>query len=98
MLAELVSATRQAREHQQCPWVPGDAWQQQGPALCPQGLENSWERHRANCTQLCQGLLDMGLELFVEEEVGAEQAHQHHRAGAAGGHSPVQLEMCLGSF
>uniref|UniRef100_A0A8C3TVF5 Alanine--glyoxylate aminotransferase n=1 Tax=Catharus ustulatus TaxID=91951 RepID=A0A8C3TVF5_CATUS len=36
--------------------------------LCPQGLESSWERHRANCTQLCQGLLDMGLQLFVEEE------------------------------
>ncbi|XP_066049891.1 alanine--glyoxylate aminotransferase isoform X1 [Chamaea fasciata] len=36
--------------------------------LAELGLENSWKRHRANCTQLCQGLLDMGLELFVEEE------------------------------
>ncbi|XP_066182171.1 alanine--glyoxylate aminotransferase [Sylvia atricapilla] len=36
--------------------------------LAELGLENSWERHRANSTQLCQGLLDMGLELFVEEE------------------------------
>ncbi|XP_072789570.1 alanine--glyoxylate aminotransferase isoform X2 [Taeniopygia guttata] len=36
--------------------------------LAEVGLESSWERHRANCTQLCQGLLDMGLELFVEEE------------------------------
>ncbi|XP_038002419.1 serine--pyruvate aminotransferase isoform X2 [Motacilla alba alba] len=36
--------------------------------LAELGLESSWERHRANCTQLCQGLLDMGLELFVEEE------------------------------
>ncbi|RMC02306.1 hypothetical protein DUI87_21474 [Hirundo rustica rustica] len=36
--------------------------------LAELGLENSWERHRANCTRLCQGLLDMGLELFVEEE------------------------------
>ncbi|NWQ96496.1 SPYA protein, partial [Burhinus bistriatus] len=32
------------------------------------GLESSWERHRANCTQLCQGLRDLGLELFVKEE------------------------------
>lgn len=38
--------------------------------LCPQGLENSWEQHRANCAQLCQGLRDLGLELFVKEEVG----------------------------
>ncbi|XP_064241011.1 alanine--glyoxylate aminotransferase [Passer domesticus] len=36
--------------------------------LAELGLENSWERHRANCTLLCRGLLDMGLELFVEEE------------------------------
>uniref|UniRef100_A0A8C0EG87 Alanine--glyoxylate and serine--pyruvate aminotransferase n=1 Tax=Bubo bubo TaxID=30461 RepID=A0A8C0EG87_BUBBB len=36
--------------------------------LCPQGLESSWERHRANCTLLCQGLRDLGLELFVKEE------------------------------
>ncbi|XP_032554278.1 serine--pyruvate aminotransferase isoform X2 [Chiroxiphia lanceolata] len=32
------------------------------------GLESSWERHRANCTKLCQGLLSLGLELFVKEE------------------------------
>ncbi|XP_065700640.1 alanine--glyoxylate aminotransferase isoform X2 [Patagioenas fasciata] len=32
------------------------------------GLESSWERHRANCAQLCQGLRDLGLELFVKEE------------------------------
>ncbi|XP_014818446.1 PREDICTED: serine--pyruvate aminotransferase isoform X2 [Calidris pugnax] len=32
------------------------------------GLETSWERHRANCAQLCQGLRDLGLELFVKEE------------------------------
>ncbi|XP_009582242.1 PREDICTED: LOW QUALITY PROTEIN: serine--pyruvate aminotransferase, partial [Fulmarus glacialis] len=38
------------------------------PPFCPQGLESSWERHRANCTQLCQGLRDLGLELFVKEE------------------------------
>ncbi|KAL9845017.1 alanine--glyoxylate aminotransferase [Geothlypis trichas] len=36
--------------------------------LAELGLESSWERHRANCALLCQGLLDMGLELFVEEE------------------------------
>nr|XP_054495534.1 alanine--glyoxylate aminotransferase [Agelaius phoeniceus] len=36
--------------------------------LAELGLESSWERHRANCSLLCQGLLDMGLELFVEEE------------------------------
>ncbi|XP_005236904.3 LOW QUALITY PROTEIN: alanine--glyoxylate aminotransferase [Falco biarmicus] len=36
--------------------------------LAELGLENSWERHRANCTQLCQGLCDLGLELFVKEE------------------------------
>ncbi|XP_058700469.1 alanine--glyoxylate aminotransferase isoform X2 [Poecile atricapillus] len=36
--------------------------------LAELGLENSWKRHQANCAQLCQGLLDMGLELFVEEE------------------------------
>lgn len=39
--------------------------------LCHQGLESSWERHRANCTLLCQGLRELGLELFVKEEVGA---------------------------
>ncbi|XP_071422834.1 alanine--glyoxylate aminotransferase isoform X2 [Pithys albifrons albifrons] len=33
------------------------------------GLERSWERHQANCTKLCQGLLNLGLELFVKEEV-----------------------------
>ncbi|XP_010282452.1 PREDICTED: serine--pyruvate aminotransferase [Phaethon lepturus] len=38
------------------------------PPLRPQGLESSWERHRANCAQLCQGLRDLGLELFVKEE------------------------------
>ncbi|NXC72472.1 SPYA protein, partial [Anhinga anhinga] len=32
------------------------------------GLESSWERHRANCAQLCQGLRNLGLELFVKEE------------------------------
>ncbi|NXM31049.1 SPYA protein, partial [Oxyruncus cristatus] len=32
------------------------------------GLESSWERHRANCARLCQGLLNLGLELFVKEE------------------------------
>ncbi|XP_075365248.1 alanine--glyoxylate aminotransferase [Mycteria americana] len=32
------------------------------------GLESSWERHQANCAQLCQGLHDLGLELFVKEE------------------------------
>nr|XP_014124315.2 serine--pyruvate aminotransferase [Zonotrichia albicollis] len=36
--------------------------------LAERGLESSWERHRANCSLLCQGLLGMGLELFVEEE------------------------------
>ncbi|NWU83178.1 SPYA protein, partial [Onychorhynchus coronatus] len=34
------------------------------------GLESSWERHRANCARLCQGLLNLGLELFVKEEKG----------------------------
>ncbi|XP_008499070.2 serine--pyruvate aminotransferase isoform X1 [Calypte anna] len=36
--------------------------------LAELGLESSWERHRASCAQLCQGLRDMGLELFVKEE------------------------------
>ncbi|KAM6258397.1 alanine--glyoxylate aminotransferase isoform 2-T3 [Porphyrio hochstetteri] len=36
--------------------------------LAELGLESSWERHRANCTRLCQGLQDLGLELFVKEE------------------------------
>nr|XP_009506790.1 PREDICTED: LOW QUALITY PROTEIN: serine--pyruvate aminotransferase [Phalacrocorax carbo] len=36
--------------------------------LAELGLESSWERHRANCTQLCQGLCNLGLELFVKEE------------------------------
>lgn len=89
MLAERVSGSRLAGEYQQCPWglegpwVPGDPGSSRDllSALCPQGLENSWERHRANCTRLCQGLLAMGLELFVEEEVGAGQAHHHHRVG-----------------
>ncbi|KAM6063301.1 alanine--glyoxylate aminotransferase [Chlamydotis macqueenii] len=36
--------------------------------LAEMGLESSWERHRANCAKLCQGLRDLGLELFVKEE------------------------------
>ncbi|NXS72527.1 SPYA protein, partial [Pandion haliaetus] len=36
--------------------------------LAELGLESSWERHQANCAQLCQGLRDLGLELFVKEE------------------------------
>ncbi|XP_047933338.1 alanine--glyoxylate aminotransferase isoform X7 [Anser cygnoides] len=36
--------------------------------LAELGLERSWERHRANCTLLCQGLRELGLELFVKEE------------------------------
>ncbi|NXV30193.1 SPYA protein, partial [Rissa tridactyla] len=36
--------------------------------LAELGLESSWERHRANCAQLCKGLSDLGLELFVKEE------------------------------
>ncbi|XP_075273920.1 alanine--glyoxylate aminotransferase isoform X1 [Opisthocomus hoazin] len=36
--------------------------------LAEQGLESSWERHRTNCAQLCQGLQDLGLQLFVKEE------------------------------
>ncbi|XP_061861963.1 alanine--glyoxylate aminotransferase [Colius striatus] len=36
--------------------------------LAELGLESSWERHRANCAQLCQGLRDLGFELFVKEE------------------------------
>ncbi|NWQ81459.1 SPYA protein, partial [Columbina picui] len=36
--------------------------------LAELGLESSWERHRANCAQLCQGLHDLGLEPFVKEE------------------------------
>ncbi|XP_052659843.1 alanine--glyoxylate aminotransferase isoform X1 [Harpia harpyja] len=37
--------------------------------LAELGLESSWECHRANCAKLCQGLRDLGLELFVKEEV-----------------------------
>lgn len=64
----------------------GGVWGSSGsqdllPLLCPQGLETSWERHRANCAKLCQGLCDLGLELFVKEEVGAGRAH-HRGAGA----------------
>ncbi|XP_068025517.1 alanine--glyoxylate aminotransferase isoform X4 [Melanerpes formicivorus] len=36
--------------------------------LAELGLESSWEQHQANCVQLCQGLHDLGLELFVKEE------------------------------
>ncbi|KAM8804804.1 alanine--glyoxylate aminotransferase [Eudromia elegans] len=36
--------------------------------LAEQGLEKSWVRHRANCASLCQGLQELGLELFVKEE------------------------------
>ncbi|XP_005151056.2 alanine--glyoxylate aminotransferase [Melopsittacus undulatus] len=37
--------------------------------LAELGLDNSWELHRVHCAQLCQGLRDLGLELFVKEEV-----------------------------
>ncbi|OXB58643.1 hypothetical protein ASZ78_003610 [Callipepla squamata] len=36
--------------------------------LAERGLESSWEQHRAVCTQLCRGLRDLGLELYVKEE------------------------------
>uniref|UniRef100_A0A672V1Z5 Alanine--glyoxylate aminotransferase n=1 Tax=Strigops habroptila TaxID=2489341 RepID=A0A672V1Z5_STRHB len=36
--------------------------------LAELGLEKSWEHHQLNCAQLCQGLRDLGLELFVKEE------------------------------
>ncbi|NXT92891.1 SPYA protein, partial [Anhinga rufa] len=36
--------------------------------LAELGLESSWERHWANCAHLCQGLRNLGLELFVKEE------------------------------
>ncbi|NXP28773.1 SPYA protein, partial [Scytalopus superciliaris] len=36
--------------------------------LAETGLESSWERHQANCARLCQGLRNLGLELFVKEE------------------------------
>lgn len=88
MLAELVSGAGQAGGHRQCWWGLGEWWVPGGcrdilcPPLCPQGLESSWERHRANCAQLCQGLQDLGLELFVKEEVGVGRAHHHGvRAG-----------------
>ncbi|NXE19359.1 SPYA protein, partial [Ardeotis kori] len=66
ILAEMVSGTRQAGGHQQ---YQGAGSRDFLPPLCPQGLESSWERHRANCAKLCQGLRDLGLELFVKEEV-----------------------------
>ena len=82
MLAEQVSDTGQAGVHRQHWWGLGSGGcQDLLPLLCPQGLESSWERHRTNCAQLCQGLQDLGLQLFVKEEVGAGQAH--HGAGAA---------------
>uniref|UniRef100_A0A8C2SRZ6 Alanine--glyoxylate aminotransferase n=1 Tax=Coturnix japonica TaxID=93934 RepID=A0A8C2SRZ6_COTJA len=36
--------------------------------LAELGLESSWKQHQAVCTRLCQGLQDLGLELFVKEE------------------------------
>lgn len=88
----LVAPDRQGRTSSACgAWSSGGCQEISASSrgllfpLYPQGLESSWERHRANCTQLCQGLLDLGLELFVKEEVSAGQAHQyhHHRVGAA---------------
>ena len=79
MLAELVSSAAQMEGSGSASGAWGNGGCQEMPTsggdllapLCPQGLENSWERHRANCTQLCQGLCDLGLELFVKEEVSA---------------------------
>jgi len=36
--------------------------------LAGEGLENSWERHRRNHQLLRDGLADMGLEFYVDEE------------------------------
>ncbi|XP_065604114.1 alanine--glyoxylate aminotransferase [Cyrtonyx montezumae] len=36
--------------------------------LAERGLENSWEQHRVVCAQLCRGLQDLGLKLYVKEE------------------------------
>ncbi|KAM6258395.1 alanine--glyoxylate aminotransferase isoform 1-T2 [Porphyrio hochstetteri] len=78
MLAELVRGTRQGREggssHASGTWDSSGCLEDPTgsrdllPLVCLQGLESSWERHRANCTRLCQGLQDLGLELFVKEE------------------------------
>lgn len=66
-----------------CWWWHG-TFRQGTSILCCQGLENSWEQHRAVYTRLCQGLQDLGLELFVKEEVSA-----------GSGHSPAQLRASL---
>lgn len=66
-----------------CRWWHG-TFRQGTSVLCCQGLESSWKQHRAACTRLYQGLRDLGLELFVKEEVGA-----------GFGHSPVQLGASL---
>lgn len=66
-----------------CQWWHG-TFRQGTSILCCQGLENSWEQHRAVSTRLCQGLQDLGLELFVKEEVSE-----------GSGHSPAQLRASL---
>ncbi|XP_066049892.1 alanine--glyoxylate aminotransferase isoform X2 [Chamaea fasciata] len=63
-----ISFSERARYHHTAPINSFFSLREGLAMLAELGLENSWKRHRANCTQLCQGLLDMGLELFVEEE------------------------------
>tara|TARA_Y100001978_G_C23699011_1_gene439548 strand:- start:1368 stop:2552 length:1185 start_codon:yes stop_codon:yes gene_type:complete len=37
--------------------------------IADEGLENIWERHKSNAKNLCKGLIDLGLELHVSEEL-----------------------------
>ncbi len=38
--------------------------------IAKEGLENSFARHQENALKLQKGLKELGLELFVQDEVG----------------------------
>ncbi|XP_071607750.1 alanine--glyoxylate aminotransferase isoform X2 [Heliangelus exortis] len=63
-----ISFSQRARYHHTAPTNSFFSLREGLAMLAELGLESSWERHRASCAQLCQGLRDMGLELFVKEE------------------------------
>uniref|UniRef100_H9H1G9 Alanine--glyoxylate aminotransferase n=1 Tax=Meleagris gallopavo TaxID=9103 RepID=H9H1G9_MELGA len=63
-----ISFSERARYHHTVPISSIFCLREALAMLAEQGLENSWEQHRAVSTRLCQGLQDLGLELFVKEE------------------------------
>ena len=51
--------------------------------LLPQGLEESWSKHKKNAELLWEGLEKLGLELLVKDKVGITQQRCHYLGPAS---------------